>query len=395
MFQLIAACRNRLVYYPTFVLLLSLLLAQCRKQEFSSENAEQQIKERFLKPPSNADPLVTRIIKNLRELEELSPFINKSSKEDGFPVWDKVITDVPREIVAAAASSSSNNQSATDTLVSIPLVLNSKKFVNALIFCKIKGSSVEYSIIKRKNYWKAGFNKNNETTAKDIVAYFLLHEKNVFGYKHFKINNKRLFTDSQNVKDQFVHIVPGKKDNSGNTANIISSVATEESSCNTYISTWTSPNGTFHQTRTTVCIGGSGQVNVSYRVSQWAASTPYPGCTDCSGTGGGGSGSPGDDPCQVEGGGSQIIGDNGEDCTSPYVAMFAVNELSDRLGLSLESTQWLAVNATKANELLDMLNADNFSEEGKRPLKLLWNYRQNLSQVVHITVKLKLYWIAI
>lgn len=370
MFPLNTSRPKRFAYYPLLALLLTVLFTQCRKQEFSSENAEQQIKERFLKSPSNADPLVTRIIASLQRLENQKHFINKSAKEDGFPVWDKVIADIPREIVASTASSSGNNQPATDTLVSIPLVLNSKKFINAIVFCKINGNSFEYSIIKRKNYWKAGFNKNNETTAKDIVTYFLLHEKNVFGYNHFKIKNKRLFTDSQNVKDLSVYFLPSEKSNS---ANIINSVLTDETSCNTFISTWTGPDGTVHLTRTTICVNGTtGEINTTHRAYKWASSTPYPGCTDCSGSGGGGSGTPGDDPCQVEGGGSQIIGDNGEDCTAPYfAAMQTINELSDRLGLSLGSIQWLVVNESKANELLELLNADNFSQEGKTAAKIV------------------------
>lgn len=67
------------------IFLISLLQLNCKKEEFYTSNIDAE--ENFFIIPGNINPLITRIVNDLKQKNKIKPFVNEFVKGQGYPQW--------------------------------------------------------------------------------------------------------------------------------------------------------------------------------------------------------------------------------------------------------------------------------------------------------------------
>lgn len=190
--------RKLFVYYPLFTFVLTVMFTQCRKQEFSREDNDQQIVEKFLRVEPTAEPLLIEISNDLRQKNSIYNNIVQIAKEQGYPAWNKVMQDASANNVISSSTTTSNSSSTSSTTLFIPLIKDSlnKKAVNAILIARQKNDSLQYRLIKKGEYEHLRNNRySNAPSSEAVVSLFMSLERNVYGHQSFRITNKNLFPD--------------------------------------------------------------------------------------------------------------------------------------------------------------------------------------------------------
>ena len=154
--------------------LLVFLQLNCKKEDFY--NSKINVTEKFFELPPNTDPIIKRIVEDLKQKNALHPFVEQFVKKEGYPVWQY------------AKISSTQNYSANftagegDTLVSVPVVPDGASYVKDVLKIKMD-TELLYKLFVGENYAENGFDKNPDRTepnADDIVKQIMAFEKEMY-----------------------------------------------------------------------------------------------------------------------------------------------------------------------------------------------------------------------
>ncbi len=175
---------RKVLWLLTALLFFAATFYSCKKVDIKP-NYENVI-ERFLKLPDNASPQLIRIIEDLKVKEKEHPFIEQFVVNVGYPLWKyaEIKRDKPTGNLLA--------REVGDEIVEIPIVLDEKQFVNALLEVKLD-IEVLYKLIESSNWVNYGFDKEAAINADKIVAKMMQYEKVIWNSQVFKIDDNRLF----------------------------------------------------------------------------------------------------------------------------------------------------------------------------------------------------------
>ena len=278
----------------SMILLLNIVTFQsCTKlsiDQIDKPASSQEIYNRFFKLPENANNITLKIAEKLRQLNSKEEFLSSFVKNNGYPVWNKVLI---KKAETASSSLVGNNSTNADTLVIIPFVLDSSNMVNSYIVAQVN-DSISLDLYKSSDYKNFSFSNNGTFTADMAAMQTMLLTKLVFGNRKFIVNDHRLYSnDIEYSNSKPDKIVTLSNDSLSLTSNLY-----QISSC--YISyDWecsqcqgTDPNCPFGGSGTSImtvpCSGGDGFI--------WP---PIPGGNPSS-SGGGGGGNNGVAPVSVD-----------------------------------------------------------------------------------------------
>jgi hypothetical protein len=384
MFQLTTANLKRFAYSSFFVVFLTLLFTQCRKQEFSSENNEQQVIEKFLKIPVNADPSLKLLINDLRKRDLTEHFITKLAKEQGYPLWEKVEINRPGSSSNLLSANTSGNNSQSTHFI-IPILKDSGTYVNATLLSKLKDSSFSYKLFRKGDYKNYNLKDSAASTvnAKNIVSLFLYLERKIFDKRSFQITDKRLFKNDK-IQKMFIQISSNKSKNfQSNEPSNSPSNAPCQTLYEIVTETYTASNGSVivreYWTGRTMqvgdCEGNSGGIGSGFvfvNANQLYSNTnPFNNPGGSPGGGGGGTGGAGGtDPGQC------IIceGESGNGYTAIQIAnSLAYNNLVSFLSLSAMQSSWLVTHPEYVITLNELMILDDFSNESIAVSKIVLN----------------------
>lgn len=163
----------------------------CRKNDFSIHpNNEEATIARFFRLPASSPSVVTHIAQKLQTLHQQTGFVNKLIAQEGFAIWDKAI------INTQSPSNARNLSNHTDTIVYIPLVVDSANSVNAFIYATVNGT-MQLRLYRGREYANYGFGNIADSTdnAERLALQIMMLNNNVFGYTRFGLTDSRLFSN--------------------------------------------------------------------------------------------------------------------------------------------------------------------------------------------------------
>jgi len=187
-----------------FILLTGIIvLNSCRKSEIIT-TPDSIAESKFFSLPSTADPMIGRIISELKVQKEKNPkLIESIVKRNGYPVWDKAqITKqnfLRRGMVAGE-----------DTIVYIPLAIQGEEKVTAFFLATIN-NYIELQLYNKFEYEQFEFDTLGTNNANRLALQFMVLDFVTFGHKDFIIHDDRILKDFEialgtRIKDRTVHI---------------------------------------------------------------------------------------------------------------------------------------------------------------------------------------------
>jgi hypothetical protein len=150
-------------------------------------NTNLKVVERFFKVPADANPILIRIINNLKENEFNKPFISNFVKSEGFPIWEHAKITIKKKVKSRDGN--------PDTLVIIPIIPDNGLYVKDILAVKIT-TELLYKLYEREAYALYGFDKDSNRispNADDVVNQIIQLEKEIFSAEAFVIKDNRLF----------------------------------------------------------------------------------------------------------------------------------------------------------------------------------------------------------
>ncbi len=194
---------NLLVYTLLFVAF------GCRKADYLSL-PQYDYAEKVLQLPPNASPTLQRIAKELERQNNLPAYrgyLNDFGRKEGLPRWDKaqIKISTPRGTAYRSAAQQ-------DTVVVIPLVLENEDAVNGFLQASLSATTVTIGYYNIKDYNRFPFRDEQHYSAEDFVGLVIKMNYEVFGYKKFKVLDKRLFNDSTAITSDAPFVIKIKGD---------------------------------------------------------------------------------------------------------------------------------------------------------------------------------------
>lgn len=210
----------------TFLSLIIVLQQSCTKVDTRSNGLNKESSsEKFFRIPVGTDPLIQKIADVLKHTNSQTEFITAFSNHEGFAIWNKANF---KTVHRGAASFTGTGIPDVDTIITIPLILNGADIVNGYLQATLNGD-ISVSLFRRSDYTLLPFGNLQDAgyNADKYQLSMMLFDKQIFGYKKFKVIDKRLF---KNVADTSKQRVIELRDTSvaGNNLN-------EASGCSTTI----------------------------------------------------------------------------------------------------------------------------------------------------------------
>ena len=190
--------------YIYFIIVI-LFVTSCVKLKLEDEkkpNSTEEIINKFFNLPDNANNSVIRIANKLKELNKEKEFITDFTKNNGFPVWEKLSFNIQSNNTSSFNASTDNNG---DTLVLLPFVIENSIVVNSYITAVLNGD-ISMSLFNCSDYKNFSFSNQNNSihdslNADKIALQTMLLTRHVFGNKKFKIKDHRLFSEDLNYSN--------------------------------------------------------------------------------------------------------------------------------------------------------------------------------------------------
>jgi len=186
---ILTAMRKSLpVFLFSFFLFSLILINSCRKldQLEQKEHLQTTIEKEFFNIPDSLDARLLAVVQDIKKQDATHHFIADFSKNNGLPIWDKVVSnftinyfsndEVPSTSVANASSDNDN------FLVFIPL-RSSDGSIKTYIACFYKNGKYHYRTYKRHKLSK-------EHAATEEIRKFREAALSLFGFFEKTINNK-------------------------------------------------------------------------------------------------------------------------------------------------------------------------------------------------------------
>jgi hypothetical protein len=186
----------------------------------------------FFKIPQNTEPMVLRVIDEIKNRNNKKEFISSFANEIGFPVWDKAIITITNGV--SNNLNFANSSTPIDTFVYIPFVIDNSISINGYILAKIN-TNIGLSYTLSQDYKLCSFeiNSGDLNEASKLALRMMYLNKSVFDVSNYKITDTRLLSeDTVNKK-----IISVNLDNTISTQNnFVSSIScsitvTTTSSC--------------------------------------------------------------------------------------------------------------------------------------------------------------------
>jgi hypothetical protein len=170
---------------------LFLLWSACRKvdqQPARDEGSTPAIKEsRFFTEHRSTNPQVQSIMQWLQNKNAKKDFVTQTSKQIGFPYWDKALITNPPNRGARGASDSG-------LVIYIPFVRDSQNYVNASMVVELNPEDTAMSYICDWQYdEKVRSNTSVDSSAESYAMFFMYFTKTTLGQTRFKITDNTLF----------------------------------------------------------------------------------------------------------------------------------------------------------------------------------------------------------
>jgi hypothetical protein len=184
-------CNKWLLTFIAFIFFYSCTKIEIQSNSNSSESL--QISKDFFIAPPNTDPLVLRVLNEIKSRNNKNEFVTRFAEENGFPIWNKSILRHKTKTNINTSFSSSNVGGSTDTIIYIPLVLQNGTATNGFITAVINDSmNLNYCLSQDyKNYQFSTATSNAGAT--QFTSFLMLLDHEVFGHTEFEISDKRLF----------------------------------------------------------------------------------------------------------------------------------------------------------------------------------------------------------
>lgn len=197
MIKLSKAFNVQVVLFTFVILSVVAVLYSCKKTDelnVSSTVVNSNIANKFFTIPTNTDDLVKRVAAEIENRNNKKEFIDAFSKQNGFPIWDKVISIKGQQNKGQGIVSISE----TDTTVYIPLVQEDSLHVNGYILAKVNSDSIAVSYSLAQDY-KAypRIKTSSELTADEFIILIINLDKAVFGYHQFSVTDNSLFYNNE------------------------------------------------------------------------------------------------------------------------------------------------------------------------------------------------------
>jgi hypothetical protein len=162
--------------------------------------------------PANTDPLVLRIVNDIKIRNEHKEFTTDFAKQYGYPIWDKVIIKLPNNNVQSFGG---NSVTSNDTTLLIPFALSNQNSVNGFIRANLN-DSILLSFSLAQDYKNYSFsNTSTETTASQFALQIMILNKLAFGASEYVILDHRLFsTDTLHHKTKRITLQNASAQNS-------------------------------------------------------------------------------------------------------------------------------------------------------------------------------------
>ncbi len=172
-----------------------------------SENTK-DITAKFFQTTSAPNATVQRVMEEIKKRNEEKEFITQFAKENGYPVWNKVIIGTSIQQNNETSFINNNSNAEIDTTILIPFVLVGENTVEGFIKAEVKQRTIDLSYSLAKDYKAYEFKQDNSRASSTSFAYLnILLNKIVFNVNDYKITDPRLFsTDTGHVNSNNIHI---------------------------------------------------------------------------------------------------------------------------------------------------------------------------------------------
>ncbi|MBN8834138.1 MAG: hypothetical protein ABS68_02555 [Niastella sp. SCN 39-18] len=172
-----------------------------------SENTK-DITAKFFQTTSAPNATVQRVMEEIKKRNEEKEFITQFAKENGYPVWNKVIIGTSIQQNNETSFINNNSNAEIDTTILIPFVLVGENTVEGFIKAEVKQRTIDLSYSLAKDYKAYEFKQDNSRASSTSFAYLnILLNKVVFGVNDYTITDPRLFsTDTGHVNSNNIHI---------------------------------------------------------------------------------------------------------------------------------------------------------------------------------------------
>jgi hypothetical protein len=217
--------KTKTMIIKNFILIIPIIffVTSCVKMKIEDENKSnsyEEIKNKFFNTPIDANSSITRIANKLKELNEKKEFISDFTKNNGFPVWGKLVSNIQSN---NSSSFSVTTNSSGDTLVVLPFVIENSLVVNSYILAVLNGN-ITMNIFNCSDYKTFSFsnqynNNHDSLTADKVALQTMLLTRHVFGNKKFKVKDHRLFSDDTNYNSSKPDRIVTLRDNTLNVSN--------------------------------------------------------------------------------------------------------------------------------------------------------------------------------
>jgi hypothetical protein len=339
-------------------------LFSCRKEQASVSVPQEIVAERFFNEHRTNSTEEKHLVDYLSRLNEKKGFINNTVKRIGFPHWDKLVkysflSSSSGNVASLSTGSSSKQDSATNYI--IPFVRDTQNYVNAAMFIKTDKGDTSISYLCDWQYSK--FRTPAQISqANDIAIFFMLFDRKVYGHQKFDVLDSALFR--KNNKKAIT--ISFKNTDSSNTigfSQLCIWYTIQTNNCK-----WVGN-----------CNGYQGEcdwcwrcvISEDFMICNWVASVSPAGDN----FGGGGT------PPPDNGSGSNIGGSGNNDVAVPpsnndglrpgwrWAGKGGSNNINQvirqikyKVPLSFSDEQYLTINQTIANELLEIIESDSENE---------------------------------
>lgn len=189
--------------------------------------------ERFFNAHKSNNPLTQQIASYFLRQNSKTGIATKIASNYGIAYWDKTLL--------FQSGNKPNGRSSSDSsclVAYIPLLSNTDTTVNAQITVKLTTTDTVFEVLTSHEYAKFGFlpTDSSKLNGLKIFTMFANHDKNIFGYKKFKILDNRIlegqttFTVNMN-KSYIVELDTTTSIVSGRTYSLASPTPLPHSSC--------------------------------------------------------------------------------------------------------------------------------------------------------------------
>ncbi|MGN6491579.1 MAG: hypothetical protein ACTHLE_06240 [Agriterribacter sp.] len=184
---------------PLFLLfIISLVIFSCKKQTKISDDLLSQEEINFFNSVPQVDSFIKKVADTIRFQNRTNKFVDKLTKEIGFPLWDKSEVVRPTSLIK-------------NVQVIVPFALPAQKEINSFLVCNIYDSHINFQLVKGASYAGYGFdNKQDSLNAGRIAQILMYFDHKIFGDTLFFVNDPRVLNVATNTANRASLTAPAK-----------------------------------------------------------------------------------------------------------------------------------------------------------------------------------------